>query len=344
MSKWSWPWSQPEKRASINYTDTVAANILAQAQGGQVDGRTGSGAQAACGLIGRTLSSVELTPIRGATRFDEEHLQPLSRDALFYGQALFLLRDQRWIRCHPQAEIKVVHGKPEEWVYRLQVGEDSVTASGSRIIHIKWASDPSTPAQGISPLTGTFARFAAQLESVLLGEARSSSGYLVGVPRSQETDFSAMTARIKTLSGGLFAYERSDSSYLEGGQKERPLGQDLQRIGIDPPQTLSTLWTLATSMTVESCGVPAGLLLEKLQGVGAREAMRRLRVATLEPLMKQVSRELHKCGQPHRFRFGADLTNSLTDKARTFASLVKGGMPIEQAVSVSGVLNQEEEN
>ena len=32
--------------------------------------------------------------------------------------------------------------------------------------------------------------------------------------------------------------------------------------------------------------------------------------------------------QPHRFRFSGDLANSLTDRARSFASLTKSGMPL----------------
>ena len=70
----------------------------------------------------------------------------------------------------------------------------------------------------------------------------------------------------------------------------------MARIGIDPPQTLAALWTLATGMVVESCGVPQGLILGKLEGTASRESLRRARVTVLEPILKQISKELQKCG------------------------------------------------
>ena len=343
MSDWRWPWSKEPEARAIDYSDAVVAHVLSVAQGNQVDARQGSGAQLAASWIGRALAGVELSPIRNAAAFDPTDLQPLARDLILSGQSLWLLRDRRWIQAHPQAEIRVFPGRPESWIYRLQIGDASVRAPGSRVLHIRWAESPANPGQGISPVDTNFGRFAAALERGLLGEAQSSSGYLLGLPRSQETDFTAMTQRIKKLAGGLFVYERADSSYLDAGQKEKPLGQDGARIGIDPPASLSTLWSLATGMTLEACGVPQGLILGKLEGTASRESLRRARVLTLEPILKQVVKELAKCGQPHRFRFLGDLANDLTSRARAFASLTKSGMPLAEAAAVSGVLREEED-
>ena len=319
----------------------MVANLLAQAQGGTVDARTGSGAQLASGWIGRALAGVELIPIRSAAAFDPCDLRPLARDLILSGQSLWLLKDGRWLQCHPQAEeIRVVPGRPESWLYRLSLLDTSIRAPGSRVLHLRWTESPVNPGHGIAPVDTNFARFAAQLESGLLGEACGSSGYLLGLPQSQSGDFDALAERVKNLRGNLFAYEKSENRYPESG-RETPLGKDVARIGIDPPQTLSTLWSLATGMTLEACGVPQGLILGKLEGTAAREALRRARVTTLEPVMKQISKELAKCGQPHRFKFTGDLANSLTDRARSFASLVKAGMPLDQAAATSGVLQEE---
>ena len=339
-----WPWSKPETR-SIDYSSAVVNSILSAAQGNQVDPRTGSGAQLAASWLGKALAGVELTPIRSAAAFDPTDLQPLARDLILSGQSLWLLKDGRWLHCHPQAEeIKVVPGRPEAWIYRLQVGDASIRAPGSRVLNVRWMESPVTSGQGIAPVDTIFARFAAALERGLLGEASGSSGYLLGLPRSQSDDFDALAERVKSLRGGLFAYEKTDSSYSESGGREKALGSDVSRIGLNPPTSLVELWKVATGQTLEACGVPGSLILGTLEGAASREALRRCRVLTLEPIMKQVVKELSKCVQPHKFRFTGDLANDLTSRARAFASLVKGGgMALDQAAAVSGVL-QEEEN
>ena len=338
-----WPWSKPETR-SIDYSAALVSGILSAAQGNQVDPRQGSGAQLAASWIGKGLSGVELTPIRNAAAFDPCDLQSLARDLILSGQSLWLLKDGRWLHCHPQAEeIRVVPGRPESWLYRLSLLDTSVRAPGSSVLNVRWMESPVTPGRGESPVNNDFARFAAAVERGLLGEASGSSGYLLGLPRSQSDDFDALAERIKNLRGGLFAYEKSENSYPESG-RESALGSDISRIGLNPPTSLVELWKVATGQTLEACGVPGSLILGTLGGSAAREALRRCRVLTLEPIMKQLIKELSKCVQPHKFRFTGDLANDLTSRARAFASLVKGGgMALDQAAAVSGVL-QEEEN
>ena len=336
-----WPWSKPEVRA-IDYSAAVVNSILAQAQGGTVDARTGSGAQLAASWLGKALAGVELTPIRSAAAFDPTDLQPLARDLILSGQSLWLLKDGRWLHCHPQAEeIRVVPGRPESWLYRLSLLDTSVRVPGSRVLHVRWMESPGNPGQGIAPVDTNFARFAAALERGLLGEASGSSGYLLGLPRSQSDDFDALAERVKSLRGGLFAYEKTDSSYSESGGREKALGSDVSRIGLNPPTSLVELWKVATGQTLEACGVPGSLILGTPEGMASREALRRCRVLTLEPILKILARELSKCGQPHKFRFGGDLANSLTDRARSFTSLVKGGMSLADASAASGILLEE---
>ena len=152
--------------------------------------RQGSGAQLAASWIGRALAGVELTPIRNAAAFDPCDLQPLARDLILSGQSFWLLKDGRWLHCHPQAEeIRVVPGRPESWLYRLSILDTSIGAPGSSELHVRWTESPVNPGQGISPLDSDFARFAAALERSLLGEVSGSSGYLLGLPQSQTDDF-----------------------------------------------------------------------------------------------------------------------------------------------------------
>ena len=338
MSKWRWPWSKPEAR-SVNYSDAVVDHILAQARGGYVAASSGSGARLAAGWIGRSLAGVRLEPVGTAAAFAPTDLLPLARDLILQGQSLWLLREGRWVQAHPQAEIMVAPGRPESWLYRLQIGDKTTLAPGSRVIHVRLAEHPAQPGQGLSPIDNDFGRFAAALESSLMGEAQTSTGYLLGLPQSQTEDFNAMVQKIKGLAGGLFAYERMDKTQPE--MREKPIGQDVARLGFDPPTSLESLWAAATGMVMESCGVPAKLILGALEGTAAREALRRCRVTVLEPILQFVARELAKCGQPHQFKFSGEWSNDLGIRARSFAALVKGGMAIEKAAAISGVLNED---
>ena len=200
MSKWRWPWGKPEAR-SVNYSDAVVDHILAQARGGYVAASNGSGARLAAGWIGRSLAGVRLDPVGTAAAFAPTDLLPLARDLILQGQALWLLREGRWIQAHPQAEILVSPGRQESWLYRVQIGDKSIPAPGSRVVHVRLAEHPAQPGQGVSPIDTDFGRFAAALESSLMGESQTSTGYLLGLPQSQDQDFDAMVQKIKSLAG-----------------------------------------------------------------------------------------------------------------------------------------------
>ena len=172
-----------------------------------------------------------------------------------------------------------------------------------------------------------------------MGEVKGPNGYIAGIPQSAQGDFEAVSAKVKALQGGLFLYEKMQPTYQETGTP-KPIGSDLSRIGFDPPQSLAGLWTAATMQTIEACGIPGGLILGKVEGTAAREALRRARVVTLEPVMRLIARELGKTRNPHSFKFSGDLANDLTSRARAFAAMVKAGMGLPEAAAASGILQE----
>ena len=138
------------------------------------------------------------------------------------------------------------------------------------------------------------------------------------------------------MRGGTFIYERGDSNFSETGP-EKAIGQDVTRLGLDPPVTLEKLWRAASEIVLESCGVPSSLIFSGGEGTASREALRRARAVTLEPVLRNVAAELAKTGNAHQWRFGGDLANSLADRARAFASLSKT-MSLADAAAASGIL------
>ena len=150
-----------------------------------------------------------------------------------------------------------------------------------------------------------------------------------------------MAGRIRKLRGEMFIYEKTGNNFSETGP-EKGIGQDVKRLGFDPPKGLESLWRAANEQILESCGIPSSLIFKGGEGVGSREALRRCRTLTLEPILRNVASELAKTGNAHRWRFGGDLANSLSDKARAFSSLARGGMSLADAAAASGILQEGE--
>ena len=338
MSRW-WSWRKPEERSSV-YSDAIISQIMAAAELSHVNPREGSAARLAADWLGRALSAVELTPLEGGAPFAPVDLQKVGRELVLYGQSLFLLENRRWTPCHPLAEIRTF-GPPATWLYTLQIGEQTVRAIGADILNIRFSEDHNRPGKGVPPIATAIARFASALESQLESESKTTTGYLLSLPQGQTSDFDKMADRIKRLRGKLFTYERGGSNYSETGP-EKGIGQDIKRLGFTPPVSLESLWRSASSMVLESCGIPSSLIFSSGEGTAKREDLRRCRTLCLEPILRNVGAELAKTGNAHQWRFSGDLANSLTDKARSFASLTRGGMSLSDSAAASGILNQED--
>ena len=111
------------------------------------------------------------------------------------------------------------------------------------------------------------------------------------------------------------------------------------RLGANPPDALVDLSDRATLVVLAACGIPPELMSGRGQGTVAREAFRRFLHATVTQLVASKAAEAaHKLD-----------TLALTDakglhavdvqgRARAFQSMVCGGMEIERAAALSGLL------
>ena len=210
--------------------------------------------------------------------------------------------------------------------------------------HFKWATDAENPGRGLSPLDIPAGRFCARLEQALEGEAGSAHGYVLGMPATAGGNFELLKSAVRGLKGKTLTIENDfESSGHSLGVPDKKLGIfSPVRFGCDPPSSLREFLELSVLLTLESCGLPAQLVMGKQEGMGARESLRRFKVVSLQPLMASIVAELAKAGAPHSFKFTGDLSNDLATRARSFAQLVRGGMPLAEATAVSGLLIQED--
>ena len=337
MFDWLKRADRPEVRS---YEDGVISQILAAAGGSSAPATSGTAAALAAGWIGRVLSTVRLTPDAGALPFPSPSLADVGRDLVLSGQSLWLLDPAGWRHCLPRPEVRLAPD-PKDWLYRVEfAGGGSRMATGSNLAHFRWATDARDPARGLSPIDTPAARFAARLEQALEGEAGSSHGYVLGMPATAGGNFEKLKSAVRTLKGRTLTIENDfESSGHSLGVPDRKLGLFAPvRFGFDPPETLQKFLELSVALTLESCGLPSQMILNRQEGMAGREALRRTRVTLLQPLMVMIVEELGKAGAPHKFSFTGDLSNDLSTRARSFASLVRGGMAVGDAVAATGLL------
>ena len=111
------------------------------------------------------------------------------------------------------------------------------------------------------------------------------------------------------------------------------------RIGANPPPVLSGLRADVFGAVFNACGVSVSLATDA-DGTSQRKAFRRFLTTGLEPLGELVAAELStKLDTPGvRFDFTGTYAHDLAGRAQAFQKLAAGGMPVADALAVSGLL------
>ena len=109
------------------------------------------------------------------------------------------------------------------------------------------------------------------------------------------------------------------------------------RLGPNPPESLVRLASDTFARLTAACGASVSLFTDA-DGTAQREAWRRWHLSSVLPVAGLIEAELSA-----RFevgiRFGFDMyATDIAGRAMAFQKLVAGGMSVEKAASVSGVL------
>ena len=91
-----------------------------------------------------------------------------------------------------------------------------------------------------------------------------------------------------------------------------------------------------------ACGVPPEMLRQS-DGTGRREAWRQFLFGSVQPMALSVAAELaDKLDVPDlAFNHDAMSASDISGRARAFQSMVKGGLDISKAASLSGLMVDE---
>ena len=338
-----------------SFTDALVEQIIARAGGTVAASPSQGGAlMVASGLLGRAFASATVTQTTPAIAraLTPDVLEKVGRDLLRAGESLFYLRVNRdGLRLFPVLSYDVQGTfDPVTWRYRLDLvgpsGTWSVNARPESVIHCRYMVESERPWRGVAPLdmARSAGRLNAETNTALTDEASGPRGSVFAVPKDgADGTLDTLKTQLASLKGKAALVETTASGWGQG-QAQAPRGDFVQkRIGSQMPDALIQLRNDADRLVLGLLGTPIGLL-EKTDGAAMRESWRQLLHATVAPLGKLVEKELReKLDAPRLTLSWSELRASdIAGRARAFNSLVAGGMELEKALNVTGLLAGDE--
>ena len=268
----------------------------------------------------------------------------IGRSLIRHGEVVFLIDTQGGrLRLIP-AETHDVEGGPDPltWEYRLTLGGPSRTMThefvpAASVLHFRYASDPSTPFRGNSPISVAHlaGRLSAETVRALAEESSGSTGRLLGIPvDGGDATVAALKADIRDARGRTALIETGDW----GNAGDSKVDLQTERFGPEPPSSLVELVSVASQEIYAACGFNAALWGGS-QAASVREAWRLALFGVLSPLGKMVEAELRdKLEDTVTLSWQELRASDLSGRARAFQSMVGGGMAVAEAVSVAGLM------
>ena len=343
----NWFWKgKNETRQDTSYTDTLIAALVSSARGETLALPTATAALESCaGLIGRMFAAAEVKArpaIVGA--LTPECLMLIGRSLMRRGElVLYMDTAMGLLRLLP-AETWDVQGppQPELWEYRLTLGGPSETMTyndipATSVIHPKYAVDAERPWRGNGPiqvatLAGTLS---ANTVKMLADEASGPVGRLLGLPiDGEDATVAKMKSDLANAKGKLALLETGDWNNPGGGM----VSLKTERFGAEPPASLIEQADLARREVYSACGLSEALWAGS-QAASVREAYRLALFSVCAPLGRLVESELSaKLEDDVKLEWSELRSADVQGRARALNSMVSGGMALEQAVQLSGLL------
>ena len=350
-----WPRFGPtEHRSSTSYTDLLVAAAVQRATGTTGPSAAATGALEACaGAVGRAFAAADVSgPGYALPTLTPGCLELVGRSLIRRGELVLAIDvDGPAVALRPCSDWDLEGGyDPASWRYTLSIPGPSTTAAranvpGASVVHARYAVEPRRPWQGIGPIQWAHlaGKLSAETVAALADEASGPRGALLPIPvDGEDPTVATLKTDIKGLSGGLALVESQARAWAGEGQATRPMGDwAVKRIGANPPAALVSLEERAALEIYAACGVPPALFAIG-EGTAQRESFRRFLHATVQPVARIVSAELSaKLDGDVSLSFDSLFAADLSGRARAFQSMVGGGMAVDRAAGLAGLLESE---
>lgn len=346
----------PESRAAAggsSYSDILANLVFARAAGAPVDSASTAAVEAVAGLYARSLAVADVSPTSMVTSaLSSDVLACIGRELIRRGECVFLLEASFGrLRAIPVSDWDVLGGpRSETWWYRISLpgpsSMETIHVPSSGVFHFRYAVDPREPWRGIGPLAwaSSTARALAGIEGALSNEAAGATGYVIPLPSAvgnnpdDPDDPGAQLRRdVGSLRGGIKTVETTRGAYGEGAAGQPAHDWKQMRVGLDPPAPVVSLRSDTARAVFHACGVSESLF-ERADGTSAREAWRRFLHSGVAPVGLSIALEASaKLDETITLGFDRLFASDLASRARSLASMIQAGLPLDQAAALAGL-------
>ena len=327
----AWQALRGENRQNGAYTDALTRLILSNAE---LQSSYAGALEIAAGQVSRAFASAK--PVGAdAARVDAAILAEIGRDLIEAGESAWLIDRPRLINI-PSFDLET-----DGDVIRYSLADGQRTSTRNFLL-IRYSRDK-TSNRGIAPLSRPeFLRELAEgLEKSLSLEAKASVGYILPIPAAgDDTTVTQLKEDIKGIKGGIAVVETTQGGWDTGRLNAPNRDFGLQRLGANFPNPNISLYVWLQSLILSACGVPTEIV-ERSDGAAMREGWRRFLWGTLLPLGKVFESECTRKGLDITLNWDDIGASDIAGRARAFGSLVKGGMSLEDAVAVTGLIADE---
>ena len=147
---------------------------------------------------------------------------------------------------------------------------------------------------------------------------------------------------LRKMTGQVTLVETTSAAWGAGQQGAPHADYQLRRLGADPPATLPELRRQAEESLLGSCGIPTSVL-GAATATSSRESFRQFLHATISPVADDVAAQIGaQLGSEISFDFSKLQASDISGRARAFQSMVGGGMDVNKAAGLAGLMESEE--
>ena len=270
-------------------------------------------------------------------------LAAIGRGLAVRGEVVFEVEVNGAVMLTQAAAWKVEGGtRPESWRYAVELPLPSGKVSkrtlpAESVLHVRYATRPSKPWAGVSPLgmADETRALATWIERRLAEETSTATSYVLPLPESADVD--KLKADIKSGRGRLHIVDTTSTGWGDGTAAAPQRDWKSNRLGADPPETLGKLRSDVKADIFGVYGIPSSI-----HGTGgsARESYRQFLSSTILPIAKIIVEERAvKLDTP---TLALDFTElraaDIASRARAFKQLVDAGMDKAKAESIAGLV------
>ncbi len=355
---WRWPRTRekaPETRDSGGeFTDAVLRLIESTAAGTAADTSSTAAVEAAAGALSRAFAAADVdAPSWVQEAVTPAFLAQVGRDLVRAGVSMHVIRmSDGGAHLIPAASWHWEGGHdPASWTVRATAYGPSTSTTwqlpASSVIFVRWGSSPGQPYIGSGPLSWAAhtAKLQAEIERSLADEAAGPLAQIISVPQDggdggDDDPLAMLKADIAKARGKAVLVETTQAGWDQGRVAAPQKDWSASRLGPSPPDAVGAVADGAFARMLAACGCSPALF-DDSDGTAKREALRQWHMGTVQPLARMLAHELTaKLSVPVHLRFDT-YPLDLAGRAQAFQKLVAGGMPMAEAVAVTGLLAAE---